>query len=944
MSLRHLHSLQEGLLKQVRDDSLTCLPDTPPWLTEMNDAYRADLGILALHSRFGLAEQTDSRDPSSTVRIRPSAVDHLPLLLTRQAIATKQHLAIAAPPGTIMMPMLIVCKALLGDLLESQEDPNCPDSIKARGGILLVSPDIEMRVRYFGMCVGQASVVDAYPACRMRPDGTVAPITARPTSGNFSVCFFLAQQKQLPAPETAAFKPAVVVLDLTHDRWVDRLPELVAWCLSLRDRHGAPAQMLALLPFGDRLTTAALREHHVSIFPLDSVAIRELAAGFSAPVEPQKPAEREAFHSWSYGPFVLDDPLERRHALWYIPDEASEDLLRTLRHIYRALDGVGAGRSHRDLRLAGWLAGTLMQLPIPVEWYEQHAYLMGNRQTLRKLINSIGARSDGGMNADLDPTLQTVRGHLQLLYERLSVANPKAESYLQHIKNQILPLLPDSGQIALLARNDVIARALSPWLLSEGIPINNHENLRVLSYKQITGRETFDRIVATGPWPSRYRWQIGGPLGRTIDFLLYAGEDVLLQKQMSTFYGSRARSFFAHTRAALLNSYSKITLPRQPSPSSERDDSFLPIALQTGRTSSEADAPFLDETSEGFEIDALEVASIFERVDLDNAAFTRVESDPESLDEPETIPTGSNPWSIARDDNEDDHLDLDVLGEAVPVGAITENCLRLTLQRTGEGIADSSEQYLYLPQDGSIECYIPGLGDEVLSRVANEEIVPGYVLIRTDRDDRESLFDRIVELADAQPTMKYLTVWRGYWLDAVDNLAQQHASGRARRGSYLRIQRQLADVGIKVTTQTIRGWILGERIGPGTVGAVKAIGHLTQHPMLLQHSEQVEKAFRQIRTIHQVLGMRISAALQRAGKVAQQPSSKATAKSSKQAVKLDPALTIPLDDLLDLLQYWEVIDAQFGPFTVPVTHVGIILRRAPFAIAPQTTTPQVEGA
>ena len=123
----------------------------------------------------------------------------------------------------------MVCKTFLGDLLDQQDmlgKASRPLSIKELGGILLVSPDAEMRARYFSMRVGSESVVTSYPACRMRPDGSVAAVTTSDaTLKQFSVCFYLAHLRQLPDPHQIAFKPAVVILDLTHDHWIDRMSE-----------------------------------------------------------------------------------------------------------------------------------------------------------------------------------------------------------------------------------------------------------------------------------------------------------------------------------------------------------------------------------------------------------------------------------------------------------------------------------------------------------------------------------------------------------------------------------------------------------------------------------------------------------------------------------------------------------------------------------------------
>ena len=182
MTLRYnKDSLRDLLLKSLQGKSLEEQPDASDWIRDLGVAFRADLGLLALHSRSGLAEQLPEQP---VIRIPLCGADNLILLLAHDAIQSKRHLGIAIPPGVVMMPMLIVCKILLGDLLDQQEklgSTSCSLSIKERGGVLLVSPDSEMRARYFSMRVGPESVVTNYPACRMRPDGSVVGILGKQT-------------------------------------------------------------------------------------------------------------------------------------------------------------------------------------------------------------------------------------------------------------------------------------------------------------------------------------------------------------------------------------------------------------------------------------------------------------------------------------------------------------------------------------------------------------------------------------------------------------------------------------------------------------------------------------------------------------------------------------------------------------------------------------------
>lgn len=979
MKLRYsTESYHDLLLKQVKSDSLYERPDCEEWLHEIAAAFRDDLGLLALHSISGLSEQLADQP---LVRIPLCAVDNLLLLLVRNAIQARRHLGIALPPGTIMMPMLMICKTLLGDLLAQTEMVGKLEylpGLKERGGILLVSPDIEMRSRYFSMRVGQETVDKAYPACRMRPDGTIASITSS-SLGPPSVCFFLAHLKQLPNPSEVQFKPAVVILDLTHDHWMDRLSDLIGWCKQLHDVRGAPTTVIALLPAGDRSTREALFRHGIPAFPLDAEAIADVVGGFAPIVAPTTSVEKEAYGTWSLSSFALEKPMDRMHTIYYVPNEASTDVEDIVTNIYRAISlNDRHAIIHRDLRIALWLAGTMLQLPLPLQWYEQHAFMARNRQTLKKLISSIGSNPSGTLDRDLAPVLQSVRGQLDLLYMHLSAANPKSEAFLRFYRESLAPILAEHKQVVLLARNDVAARALWPWLQSEGVPMEYQANMRVLTYKQLDGRELFDHMVATGPWPARYRWQIGGRLGRNVDFILYKREEPILKQQVAYFYSGRTRRYLERVRFSILKDYSDLqVIPADGSDPGHKgsyaldeidQENWHDLQAESEGTATKGSLSWSKETPSDTTGDptALEpmlslftsdsgpdeevsseedLSSIFSIRSLDPGAFTARPA----LPEPDSVKgeraTVSSDVDIvwreeaAMDvDEQPDLIDVDDSADEAPVGGPTELCVRLMLQFVSVGPQKEKAEikYLYLTSDEATECYMPGQ-DEALGSVSNDEIQPHYIIIRTDQEDRESLFDHIIHMADAQPTMKYLKVWRTYWLKAIDSLVPKYATGQAVRGSYSHLQVRLAQTGVQVTAMTIRGWVRGACIGPRDKKAIGAIGILTQHPMLLQYPEQIDAAFKQIRVIHQQLGRRITATLQRLGRLAGQsvssdamPGLARGAGRGRQEVKVDPALSVPIDDLLDLLEFWEVVEVSEGTYPVPISRVDKLLARPLF--------------
>jgi len=887
-----LETLQ-GYVRSTGD--LTPRPDPPEWVQVLSGAFFEDPGLLALCGASGLSEHLAGEPGklASSIPVKPCAADDLLLWLVGRAVERGVHLGIALPPGVVMMPLLAICKTLLGDFLGEQDNVHLADhrSIRARGGIMLVSPDIEVRTRYFNMRVQTAKIEAVYPACRIGRHGSITAYGTEPGEQEPSVCFFLAGERILPDPVSLQFRPAVVLLDFTHDRWMDRLGTIIDWCRSLRDRNGVPANFLALLPVGDRVTADALAERGTSVFQMDTGTVAQIVEQFEPVSLPADELARTAYSAWSFAELASEDPLDRMYTVYRIPDEVASDVLAIAGQINSLLQ-LKELRGTRDVRLATWLLGTLLQLPVPPEWYEQTAYVMGNRQRLSNLIAGIGRRGDDGTD---DAVAQSFRGHLEMLYQRLNVANPKSEAFLQYCREQIIPDLSVGKTVMVLARNDVVARALGPWLQSQGIDLDG--SLLIRPFRAIDGRTNVDRAVTTGYWPARYRWQIGGRLARALDLLLYAPEEEPIKRQLSAFYGARARERADMSRMAVLDRLGlRSATPPRSSPRAVPAITTphpVPVATDLPADGSDAEDESVDEG----------VRSLFDEHIIDVSSFHAPV---------QTAPPPIEPMQLREDLDPGEDIDDVERGNHIPTsGTVRIPCRMLTVRQVGE----DEMRYTYLSLTSWSDCFLPGNADDLV-RMQNADLEPGAILIGTNEADRDSLFDRVLQISDAQPTMKYLKSFRQYWLDAINALAQLYTAPGGGL-AYQRLHRDLQRSGADVGYAAVRQWIAGDTIGPRDLSSIVAVGTLSHHPMLTQHVQQVDRAFRQIRTMHQVLGRRINSALERAGGAARSSRS-----GSDKQFRLDPAIAVQLDELLDALEYWEVLDVSAETVLVPSSRVG----------------------
>src|SRR5207249_2126478 len=112
-------------------------------------------------------------------------------------------------------------------------------------GVLVISPNLDLRSRYVDLYVKDVPLDEAHPGSRLKPAGDRVLLRkyACPTD-NAGVCFFL---PQLSLPERIHFQPSVYLLDLRYAQWVRRVSDLAIWVSRIQERSG----ILALYTIGD---------------------------------------------------------------------------------------------------------------------------------------------------------------------------------------------------------------------------------------------------------------------------------------------------------------------------------------------------------------------------------------------------------------------------------------------------------------------------------------------------------------------------------------------------------------------------------------------------------------------------------------------------------------------------------------------------------------------
>jgi hypothetical protein len=241
-------------------------------------------------------------------------------------------------------------------------------------------------------------------------------------------------------------------------------------------------------------------------------------------------------------------------------------------------------------------------------------------------------------------------------------------------------------------------------------------------------------------------------------------------------------------------------------------------------------------------------------------------------------------------------------------------CYRVQVNLRSRGLG-----VLVLATDLAVECVRPNAPDEIV-KILPVRLVAGDVLPRVDDRGRTTLFETIISLVDEQPSMRSAAQMRRQWQAAIKYVNERYRKRFSPYSTQIEYRTLLEDLwkhGATVSTeQAVRGWLEGTTIGPDSIGSIQAIGKLSMMDPIVTGAKEFDKAFRKFRSLHQGIGRRLAAAVRSSFRKF------ADASTDQQPTNLDPSLAVPIAELLDSMDFAEVISLSKVPEMLSPSQVG----------------------
>lgn len=760
----------------------------------------------------------------------------------------KERIAIGTSPAARHLPLVTVAgrtlaKTVAGAMYGAE---------RGTSALLFVSVDLDVRSRYCDLFVAGSQIDQVHPGSRLRPQGDRVPLTpGRVLDASGGVCFYLPRGE---LPRRIDFKPSLALVDLRYSRIkTHKQAEILAWI----KRVAPAAAVVCLYTIGDADTRDTLLKASLNDIPLDHYALQLIERSTESPLNP---ASIAGLHTSLN---AAGSYLDRSHRFVTVPEGTADPILTTIGLI---LD-EHAMSDNADLRRARWLLATIRQLPVPLVWYEQTASSRG-RSTLRRLIARIGvmSRHEGRLGA----VLQSLRIQFDLLYRAMEGANPRAEIFAQTLGVEA----PQDGEsLLVITRDPTIAKAVRSWLdlqAFHGKIWLDRVDVCACSELSSTSEQRYSKAIVCGMVPKRYRWIIGAALADEVIFLTTDHETSIAERQLRAFFETTGIDASQKRLEHTLN-----TVGCTVRCHSELRTDLIPryrVTLPKRSVASRKSAPKAKGSS------LADLGSLVAKVDAETQ--TDAERNREKED---------SSW---RADAGEDEFEEEVSAEDDSSAVDRIDAIRINGSSAVRG-----PSVLFLPEHVAVEAVLATKPNELTS-VLPSELEPGDIVLLMEEGGRTDLFDRIVELAEGTSELGYLSAFRKQWRDALSKIEPLPNSRLALDYNTLLAQLQRAGAPIQ-NWQTVRNWMLGITIAPDDPRSIAAVGKISGAESLVRNVRDFDRAFRKIRGIRQGIGRQLNSAIRR--HFAHFASGAAEA-----AGGLDPRLGIPLDELIETIDFLEV--------------------------------------
>jgi hypothetical protein len=804
-----------------------------------------DFGVLALRGPNGVSLLNEFGQPQ---KVSGDTAALLVFALMEYASKRKERIAIGTCPAARHLPLITVAgrtlaKTVAGAMYGAE---------RGTSGLLFVSVDLDVRSRYCDLFVAGSQIDQVHPGSRLRPQGDRVPLTpGRVLDESSGVCFYLPRGE---LPRRIDFKPSIALMDFRYSRFkTEKQAEIIAWI----KRVAPTAAAVCLYTIGDTDTRDTLLKSSLNDVPLDQYALQLIERNTENPLHP---ASIAGLHTSLN---AADSYLNRQHRFIAVPGGTADPIITTIGSV---LDEHASSDSG-DLRRARWLLATMRQLPVPLVWYEQTASARG-RSTLRRLIARIGvmSRHQGTLGA----VLQSLRIQFDLLYRAMEGANPRAEIFAQTLGVEA-PKIGES--LLVITRDPTIAKAVRSWVDLQAFHTKSwldSVDVRACSELSSTSERRYSKAIVCGMIPKRYRWIIGAALADEVIFLTADHETSIAERQLHAFFDTAGIDASQKRLEKTLNivgcsvrSHSDLRVDLVPQ---------YRVALPKPSAASRKTVP----RAKGGSL--ADLGSLVAKVD----AETQVEAE-------RNRQTADRSWRADAGDEE--------FEEEVGVEDDSSAVDQIDAIRINGSSAARGPSALFLPEHVPVEAVLGARPNELTS-VLPGELEAGDVVLLMEEGGRTDLFDRIVELAEGTSELGYLSAFRKQWRDALSKIEPLPNSRSALNYNTLLAQLQHAGAPIQ-NWQTVRNWILGITIAPDDPRSIAAVGKISGAESLVRNVRDFDHAFRRIRGIRQGIGRQLNSAIRR-------HFAHFATGVAEGAGGLDPRLGIPLDELIETIDFLEV--------------------------------------